>query len=538
MTAAIYARYSSDLQSEKSIEDQVRRCRALAAKSGAFPVEVFSDSALSGASMANRPGLQSLLRQLEDGRVSIVLTESLDRLSRDPADLHLIDRAIRIAGASLITAADGEIPDDATGVMQLGLRAILGQTYLRDLADKTRRGQIGVALEGRIAGGRCYGYRAVPGPVRGLREIDPEEAAIIVRIFEEYAEGRSARAIAKGLNKDDVPGPRSSGWRMTTIFGNAKRLTGILHQPLYRGEYVFNRQHRFKNPATGRCKMRPNPESEWKRVAAPELRIIDDDLWARVQARMEETSRAGAGRHAPKPSRPLVGLLRCGLCEGAVRTVSKGRYGCSNHRDRGTCSNGRTVAIEEIERRVFSGLTHRLLDPQAVDYAVRIYREHLSELEANRSNAEAAAKADIAKAQRSIDMAKRYFRDGQEPPQWLFEAANDAETRIRELRSSLESLEAPRVVSLHPEAAAEYRRLVAELNDALAATQHTKTGVQATRALRQLIDHITVSPGEKRGEVEIEIVGDLAALLVGNADPGTAGVMGAGVGFEPTTFRL
>lgn len=72
----------------------------------------------------------------------------------------------------------------------------MGALYLKDLADKTRRGLEGRVREGRSGGGLCYGYRVMRGPVghggefeRGLREIDPTEAAIVKRIFREFAAG-------------------------------------------------------------------------------------------------------------------------------------------------------------------------------------------------------------------------------------------------------------------------------------------------------------------------------------------------------------
>ena len=84
--AVIYARYSSELQSERSIEDQVALCRQKAEREDWKFVEAFSDYALSGASLA-RPGLQALIEQARDGGFDLLLTESLDRLSRDQEDI-------------------------------------------------------------------------------------------------------------------------------------------------------------------------------------------------------------------------------------------------------------------------------------------------------------------------------------------------------------------------------------------------------------------------------------------------------------------
>src|SRR5438067_10133206 len=96
--------------------------------------------------------------------------------------------------------------------------------YLKDLAQKTHRG-----LEGRIqhvksAGGLCFGYK-LDCKVRddgsfstGDRSIDGGEAAIVVRIFEEFAAGKSPRAIAAALNRAGIPGPRKCRWGASTIY--------------------------------------------------------------------------------------------------------------------------------------------------------------------------------------------------------------------------------------------------------------------------------------------------------------------------------
>src|SRR3546814_9524918 len=88
-------------------------------------------------------------------------------------------------------------------------------------------------------GGRRYGYRAVRAfdesgkVVSGLYEIVPEEAEVVCRIYREYAAGRSAQAIAAGLNADGIPGPKGKHWQHTTILGHRKRGTGVLNNELY-----------------------------------------------------------------------------------------------------------------------------------------------------------------------------------------------------------------------------------------------------------------------------------------------------------------
>ncbi len=538
MGAAIYARFSSDLQTEKSIEDQVARCREIARAQGYQVAEVFSDHALSGASTANRPGVQNLMAAVAAGRIAVIVTESLDRLSRDQADLALIHRQCKMHRVRLITANDGEIGDGAQGILQIGMRGMFGAIYLADLADKTRRGQLGVARSGRIPGGQCYGYRVVEGEQRGLREIDPDQADVVRRIYESYAAGDSPRAIAKALNREGVSGPRGSQWGVTAILGNPKRLNGILCNPLYNGELVFNRQHKVKNPETGKCRMVPNPESEWIRKPMEHLRIVPAELWEAVQIR-----RRNAGGVKPaysrRPSRVLAGLVKCGCCGGPYRTVAqKHRYGCANRRDKGTCSNSRTILAEALEERVFAGLRDNLLAPAAIEYAVACYHERMEELEAGKVKRRTAIERQLTRHRNTVTMARDYLRRGETPPAWLFDGATEAEQEIARLEAELETIDDPQVVRIHPQAARQYRRYVEELNDALLRPDTMSARRDAVTAIRDLITAIRVSPGGAAEHVTVEIEGDLAALLEVQESGRGVVKMGAGVGFEPTTFRL
>jgi len=187
MRVAIYARFSSDLQDARSITDQIALARQHAAHQGWLVAAEFTDAAISGASMANRAGLRDLMRAAEARRFDAVLTESLDRLSRDLADSAALHRQLAYWGVRIVTLADG----DVTKIL-VAVKGLLGSMFLDDLAQKTRRGQAGRVRAGRIPGGRCYGYDVVrDGEERGRRTVNPAEAAIVRRIFAEYVEGRS-----------------------------------------------------------------------------------------------------------------------------------------------------------------------------------------------------------------------------------------------------------------------------------------------------------------------------------------------------------
>ena len=325
--AAIYARFSSNLQSEASIDDQIRICRERAEHDGMTVAEVFTDYAISGGSLSNRPGMLSLMEAAKRRDFDVVIAEALDRISRDQEDIAAIYKRLSHADVRIITLSEGEINE-----LHVGLKGTMNALYLKDLADKTRRGLRGRVEAGRSGGGNSYGYDVVPGTEenRGRRSINRAEVRIVIRIFEEYRAGKSPRRIAFDLNADGVPGPAGKDWGPSTINGNRTRGTGVLNNELYIGRLVWNRLRYIKNPDTGKRISRLNPENEWIVKDVPELRIIEQNLWDAVKGRqLSVTRNTRPDVNADKPfwekTRPkylLSGLLKCGVCNGNYTKIS------------------------------------------------------------------------------------------------------------------------------------------------------------------------------------------------------------------------
>ena len=273
---AIYARFSSDLQNEKSCHDQIDLCSTYAEAHGFAIVGTFQDDAVSGASTINRPAMLNLLRSAQDRKFDTVLCEALDRLSRDQADLLQIRKELAFHDITIHSVQDG-----LADTLHIGIKGLMGELYLVDLAQKTKRGLRAVIKDGRQAGGRSYGYSLVVGKA-GEQTINEREAKVVLRIFTEYAAHRTPRQIAAGLNQDAIPGPRGGKWNASTINGSRSRQSGILQNRLYAGQIVWNRQRFVKNPATGKRISRINPESEWLISDVPELRIVNDVLFQKV----------------------------------------------------------------------------------------------------------------------------------------------------------------------------------------------------------------------------------------------------------------
>ena len=546
MRAAIYARYSSDLQSAASIDDQVRLCRERATSLGHDVVEVFSDYAISASNLRTRPGMLALMQAARSGQFTVVIAEALDRISRDQEDVAAIYKRLNHADVKLLTLTEGEINE-----LHVGLKGTMNALFLKDLAEKTRRGQRGRVEAGRIPGGNSYGYRMIRrigedgSLIRGEREIHPDEAAIVRQIFDAYVSGLTPRAIAADLNRRGVPGPRGGLWNASTINGSRLRQNGILNNALYLGRITYNRQRFVKDPDTGKRISRPNPEHLWISKDVPELRIIDEATWDAAQTlRARFASRAGNKRQTKK--RLFSGLVRCAGCGGAMTIINRERYSCSARRERGTCSCPVSISAAELEARILTALQEILLgrDDLIAEFAAS-FRAEVERQRRNRTDGRAALQKELEKVARSIDRALAFILDGDGDPGSVRAKLAELEARKRDLERQLGQSVPAVYLDLHPNLGDLYRRKVQEMGQLLI---EEATRPQAMEVIRSLIMRIEVAPGTKRGETKVTLYGALAAILdfaieaqntKATANGGFGRVlMVAGAGFEPAAFRL
>jgi site-specific DNA recombinase len=485
MRVAIYARYSTDLQSASSIEDQVRLCRERVEKENGVIVDIFSDYAISGSSLRNRPGMQALLEGAKSGKFDCVIAEALDRLSRDQEDIAAIYKRLQHSDIRFLTLAEGEISE-----LHVGLKGTMNALFLKDLALKIRRGQRGRVEAGRIPGGSSYGYRIIrqllpDGSVStGERESDPSEAAIVRRVFREYADGMAPRQIAARLNREAVPSPRGGQWNASTINGNRRRRNGILNNELYAGQIIYNRQRFLKDPETGKRIARPNPEHEWVTKEVPELRIIENDLWERIQAiKQRYSSRWGNKRQSKK--RLLSGLLKCGCCGGGM-TISRGdRYYCSARREKSTCNADRGIAAHELEQRVLNGLKDILLENELlIDEFAAEFKRELTRLRKEGHGARRRLVKELQDIERGIKRCLDFITGGDGDPGSVRDELRRFEARKREIDADLRAHQDGTEIVIHPNPAELYRKKVAELQQVLHDEATRPQAVEIIRSYR------------------------------------------------------
>ncbi|BCH29317.1 resolvase [Mesorhizobium sp. L-8-10] len=553
MKVALYARYSSDNQRDASIEDQLRICRARAEREGWQVVDSYTDRAISGASLI-RPGIQELIADGLKRRFDVVLTESLDRLSRDQEDIAGFYKRMRFAGIAIVTLSEGEVSE-----LHIGLKGTMGALYLKDLADKTRRGLRGRVEEGKSGGGLCFGYDVVKQfdasgkAIRGERKINEAEAAVARRIFADYLAGQSSRTIAMALNREGIPGPQGKEWGPTTIHGNPKRGVGILNNELYVGKLVWNRLRYLKDPDTGKRVSRLNPEGEWVTQDVPELRIVDQEVWEAVKARQKALAYqppAEPGENTlndrRRPKHMFTSLVKCGCCGSGYTMISKDLLGCFGARNKGVCENRLNIRRDALEKSVLQGLHTHLMEPGLFKEFCAEFTREVNRRRVERSTGLEAARRQLEKTEKQIRGIIEAIKEGMFQPSMKSEM-DALEARKAELTEMLVQAEEPPPL-LHPNMAEIYHQRISALYGDL---QNEETTTQAALTFRSLVDQIELMP--EGNDLQVVLRGDLGAILrfaAGKKNPGVLSEAGAltdllsqgsvvaGTGFEPVTFRL
>jgi site-specific DNA recombinase len=385
--AAIYARVSTADQADKgfSLPTQIAACQAMARQEGYNVPEtsIFVDD-YTGTSL-NRPQFTKLRDLVRQRLVQAVFVHDQDRLTRKLAHQLLLSDEFEQAEVALriVTMPDSEKTPE--GQLLTNVRGIIAEYERAKILERTERGRRGRAQAGRPPGGRPpLGYITT---AKGY-EVQPDEAAIVQRIFRLYVEnGLSQRAIAALLTAEGVPPPgeRRRGGRRTLVVPvwHQAIVAEVLTSQTYIGCLHYGKKTRLpgKQNPDKHTRSQVVPPEQWIPIAVPPL--IDSAMFAAAQDRRpanQQQSRRNR-RHAYLL---IGGRLRCGQC-GCVMTGAiiqgKARYRCNRGRlrylDVVAAHSRRSVAAAAIEPVVWQAVEHVLNNPAVIT----------AELERRRGNA-------------------------------------------------------------------------------------------------------------------------------------------------------
>ena len=482
MRAALYARFSTDRQSEASIEDQLRVCERLADRESFEVVQRFEDRGISGGT-TKRPGYQALLRAARRREFGIIVAEDLKRLWREQAEQWRAIKELIDLGIAVVTASGIDSRQQNFEIIASVIGAA-GELERKEAAYRTRRGLEGRAVAGKPTGGKAYGYIAARDSGTGQLEVNEAEAAIVRRVFEMYAGGMSPRAIAATLNEEGVPSPgaawgritrrRDGKWLASTIHGEEDRGSGILNNRRYVGVVVWGRTQWRRGAADSSKRHRTMNAKPLHEAVDERLRVVPQSLWERVKSRQAQQRRTlGARvkgalrRNAPgggRPSRyPLSGLLRCAEC-GASYTMADARaYACASQVNGAACANTIRVARTLAEDRILASVKADLRDPEVIAEAERRFARAL----ADRMKPDTRALARIAELEREVDNLVGAIAGGMMKASLaLARRLAAAEEELARLKAAQQA-RAPVIARIGPRVAERFERIVTDLEGRL-----------------------------------------------------------------------
>lgn len=391
--AAIYCRVSTDKQESEgtSLGSQEQACRQYAAKHGFEVVEsLVVLEQHTGAELFDRPKLTQIRTAVKANEIDAVIFYAVDRLSRNTNHVGLIVTECDYHGVALECVSE---PFDNTpeGKLLAAVRGFVGEVEREKIRERTMRGKRAKAEAGRVPGSGIDGYGYVKDRERGVRVIREDEAAVVRRIFEWVAEGKSVRSVVSLLNAEGIPSPsakvpgRSGRW--WTSGTNI-----LLRNPKFKGEAVAFRYEATKVQGRRSRSVKVRDEEGWIRLPDGKTpAIVSPELWDAVQYQL--STNTGAQTRNKKHPRLLRGVVKCATC-GRTMNVAKSRdavyYRCGSRESLDGPCGGKMVRADALEAWAWNELCEIINHPHSV-------LAMLMEAEAANPNSALVAERDAAR---------------------------------------------------------------------------------------------------------------------------------------------
>ena len=198
-TGVIYARYSSDTQTEQSIEGQLRVCNEYAKNNDILILRTYIDRAMTGTN-DNRPDFRQMIEDSKKHDFNVVLVYKFDRFSRNKYETTKHKKTLKDNGVKVVSATE-YIPDSPEAIILESMIEGYAEYYSAELSQKVKRGMNETRQKGNFTGGTIiYGYKVENHKV----VIDEEKAEVVRFIYDQYAQGVYVKDIIKTLTERGI----------------------------------------------------------------------------------------------------------------------------------------------------------------------------------------------------------------------------------------------------------------------------------------------------------------------------------------------
>ncbi|HED9466499.1 TPA: recombinase family protein [Staphylococcus aureus] len=364
----IYVRVSTEMQSTEgySIDGQINQIREYCDFNNFAVVDVYADRGISGKSM-NRPALQRLLKDANEGQIDSVMVYKTNRLARNTSDLLKIVEDLHKQNVEFFSLSERMEVNTSSGKLMLQILASFSEFERNTILENIYTGQHQRALEGYYQGNIPLGYSNIPDNKKELM-INQHEANIVNYIFESYAKGHGYRKIANALNHKGYVTKKGNAFSISAV-------TYILSNPFYIGKIQFAKYKDWND------KRRKGLNDKPVIADGKHSPIISQELWDKVQARKKQVSKKPQVHG--KGTNILTGLISCPKCSASMsastttNTLKDGTkkriryYSCSNFRNKGSkvCS-ANSVRADVIEKYVMDQILEIVKSDKVINQAV------------------------------------------------------------------------------------------------------------------------------------------------------------------------
>jgi len=450
---ALYCRLSVDDRADgesNSITSQKSILTKYSEEHGFKNTKFFIDDGVSGT-MFSRPGLNSMLEEVNADRVAVVIIKDQSRIGRDVLEVGLLKRQFEEHNVRFIAASDGY--DTANGYDMMSImRDVINEYYVADCSRKIRAVKRANAEKGKLSSIMSYGY--IPDKNdNSIWQIDEEAAPIIRELFQRVIEGEGVTNIARDLNERGIisPGARKMELRGKSIADVDTRwfpgtVSKLLKNVVYIGTQISQRLSTISYKNRKRI---TRPEEEWVVIENHHPAIIDKETFDTVQNLRYNTK---VKRNKVGYTGPLGGLVFCFDCGSRMRistSRSSSYYVCTKYQSERNrlhvvCSRhgiNRDALEQIVLAKIQEAVTEAHADREA--FAERIHRNSNKENEQILRN----KTSEIKKSERRIveldKIIKRIYEDninGRLSDERFNKMLSDYEKEQTELTAGLKTL--------------------------------------------------------------------------------------------------
>ena len=498
MNIAAYCRVSTDKEDQlNSLEAQKQFFSEYTKRTGDTLVRLYADEGLSGTKIKNRKQFLQMMSDAESGIFDMVVVKDISRFARNTVDLLQNIRKLKSLGieTQFLTA---NMTSMGNSEFVLTIFGALAQEESANTSKRVKFGKKINAEKGRVPN-IVFGYDKILGDYFNLT-INESEADVVRKIFSWYAnDGYGAAKISNMLNEQKIKTKRDCNWSQNAI-------CRILTNELYTGK-IINGKEEVADFLTGRRAERD--ETEWMVVEKPELRIIEPELFEKVQQIMKERGKKFKLDKTRHSNLHLFStIIKCKDCGWSFRRSVRQykntyvKWVCSGHNGKGADSCPNAVTVDENELiEVLQNYFSQLLTQKknVIKYVVDEFQKVYKAKDENISY-EKDLKIQLAKLQNVRQKYMDMYTDDLITREELNEKIGGSKKEIQRLENEL------KMVSYH---LTKGEQLESILNNTFKAVADIADVRQMNNAqLKKIIQKIEV---DKEGNVEIylRLFGDL-----------------------------